>query len=126
MQNKFSRRFLEDIKCGGREGKIVNLSLPGYEQKKGGKTMLFVALMRLREGKMQSAIEQRMQWEFPEGVKRVGEYWLTTNDPKVVSIYEADSYEPILQMNAAWDDALILRHFLQLLKSREWSGLRKQ
>ncbi len=43
--------------------------------------MLFVSLMRMREGKLQSAMAQRMQWEYPEGVKLLGEYWLSTNDP---------------------------------------------
>jgi len=87
--------------------------------------MLFVALMRLREGKMQSAIEQRMQWEFPEGVKRVGEYWLTTNDPKCISIYEADSYEPILQMNTAWDDAFDAQTFSAVTAEQGMEWIKK-
>lgn len=73
--------------------------------------MLFVAFMKLREGKMQSASEQRMQWKDPEGVRRVGEYWLTTNDPKVITIYEVDSYEPILLMSTIWDDAFDIKTF---------------
>ena len=73
--------------------------------------MLFVSLMRLREGKMQSAMAQRMQWEYPEGVKLVGEYWLTTNDPKVISIYEVDNPDPIMELQSTWDDAFDIKVF---------------
>ena len=73
--------------------------------------MLFVAFMRMREDKMQAAMAQRMQWEYPKGVKLVGEYWLTTNDPKVVSIYEADDYGTLMENAAAWDDMFDMKIF---------------
>ena len=73
--------------------------------------MLFVALMRLREGKLQPGMAQRMQWEIPEGVNMVGEYWLTTNDPKVISIFEADSPDPIMQVQTVWDDIFDMEIF---------------
>lgn len=73
--------------------------------------MLFVSLMRLREGKMQSAMAQRMQWEYPEGIKLVGEYWLATNDPKVISIYEADNPDSVNDLQVTWDDAFDIKIF---------------
>ncbi len=73
--------------------------------------MLFVGLMKMREGKMQSAMAQRMQWEYPEGVKLLGEYWLSTNDPSVINIYEVDRYELIMEMRATWDDAFEIKVF---------------
>lgn len=73
--------------------------------------MLFIALMRLREGKLQPAIAQRMQWEYPKDVRLVGEYWLSTNDPKVISIYETDNYDAIMENSTTWDDAFDMQIF---------------
>ncbi len=73
--------------------------------------MLFVSLMRMREGKMQSGMAQRMQWEYPEGVNVLGEYWLSTNDPSVISIYEVDRYDLILELKATWDDVFDITVF---------------
>jgi hypothetical protein len=96
-----------------------------HTSKKGGAAMLFVAFMKLREGKMQSAVEERMQWKDPKGVRRIGEYWLTTNDPKVISIYEADSYEPILQMNTAWDHAFDINTFSAVTAEQGMDWIKK-
>lgn len=73
--------------------------------------MLFVALMKMREGKMQPGMAQRMQWEIPKEVNMIGEYWLTTNDPKVISIFEADSSDPIMQILTVWDDVFDVKIF---------------
>jgi hypothetical protein len=45
-----------------------------------------------------------MEWQPPEGIRPVAEYWLQTNNPKVIFIAEADSIAPIMAMSAAWDD----------------------
>jgi hypothetical protein len=87
------------------------VSAPFPNNHLGGRIMLYVGLMRMRECKLQSGMAQRMQWEIPEGVKMVAEYWLTTNDPKVISIFEVDDPGPIMEIQATWDDVFDIKIF---------------
>jgi len=49
--------------------------------------MLFVALLDTRPGStFQEGGSRRLQWEYPEGVNVLAEYWLETDSPRVVSI----------------------------------------
>jgi len=73
--------------------------------------MLFVALMKLREGKLQDAMERRLQWEDPEGMRVVAEYWLQTEDPMVVNVFETDSQEAMIENTVAWTDIFESRVF---------------
>ena len=66
--------------------------------------MLFISLGRVRAGTDKERIARRMQWSYPPGLKLVAEYWLSTDDPKLVSIAEADDIGPILAATSAWDD----------------------
>ena len=36
-----------------------------------------------------------MEWEYPEGVNVLSEYWLETDSPRVVAIMEAESTAPV-------------------------------
>ncbi len=65
--------------------------------------MLFVAVMRATAGNPMENIARRAQWQYPEGVRVVGEYWLQ-GDPTVVSIFEADSVAPIMAITTQWAD----------------------
>jgi len=87
--------------------------------------MLFVSLMRLREGKMQSAMAQRMQWEYPEGVKLVAEYWLPTNDPSVINILEVDDPGSIMLMRSAWDDTFDIKVFSAMTAEEGMDWIKK-
>jgi len=87
--------------------------------------MLFVSLMRLREGKMQSGMAQRMQWEYPEGVKLVGEYWLSTNDPSVINILEVDDPGAIMLMKSAWDDIFDIKVFSAMTAEEGMDWIKK-
>jgi len=87
--------------------------------------MLFVSLMRLREGKMQSAMAQRMQWEYPEGVKLVAEYWLPTNDPSVINILEVDDPGAIMLMKSAWDDIFDIKVFSAMTAEEGMDWIKK-
>ena len=58
--------------------------------------MLFVAMLKPKGGTTESRIAHRAGWQYPEGVKPVAEYWLQTGDPAVISVFEADSVEPIM------------------------------
>lgn len=65
--------------------------------------MLFVALLRATGESPKETIARRVQWQYPEGVRVVGEYWLQ-GDPTVVSILEADSVGPIMAITTQWAD----------------------
>ena len=66
--------------------------------------MLYVALMKIREGKVKEALPKRLQWQIPEGMNLVAEYWLQTPDPFVIAAFETDSIAPMMQFEAEWDD----------------------
>jgi len=66
--------------------------------------MLFAAVLKLKAGTSQERVARRMKWQMPEGMKPVAEYWLQTVDPHVISIFEADSVAPIMEIFVGWDD----------------------
>jgi hypothetical protein len=66
--------------------------------------MLFAALLKVRAGTIVERATRRAEWQAPEGVQLVAEYWLQTTDPSVISIIEADNIAPIMAAVAAWDD----------------------
>ena len=68
--------------------------------------MLFVALLKVRAGTPPENIARRAQWQYPEGIKQIAEYWLQTNDPTVISIAEADSVVPIMAALTEWGDVV--------------------
>lgn len=67
--------------------------------------MLFVILCDMKEGTTRDvATTRRLEFQFPEGIKIVGEYWLEATKPQVVLIAEADSVAPMMAATRAWDD----------------------
>ncbi len=67
--------------------------------------MLFVMLLSTKPGStFQEGGARRLQWEYPEGVNVVAEYWLETNSPRVIAIMEADSMAPFGQIRMEWGD----------------------
>ena len=67
--------------------------------------MLFVVLLRAKpEATFQEGGARRLQWEYPEGMKVLGEYWLETGSPRVVSIVEAESMGPFGAIRMQWAD----------------------
>ena len=66
--------------------------------------MLFVCLLKVRSGTTKERVARRVEWNYPEGLQLVAEYWLQTTDPACISIVEADSIAPILAAVSAWDD----------------------
>jgi len=68
--------------------------------------MLFVALGKVRAGTAQERIARRLDWQYPEGAHMVAEYWLQTQDPNVITVFEADSIAPIMAATSPWDDVL--------------------
>lgn len=66
--------------------------------------MLFVSLGNVRAGTDRERITRRMQWSYPPGLKLVAEYWLQTDNPKRISIAEADDIGAIMAAISQWDD----------------------
>ncbi|MBA7707497.1 hypothetical protein ES703_116370 [subsurface metagenome] len=66
--------------------------------------MLFVALIKATAGTPKEKIARRVQWQYPEGMKLIAEYWLQTANPDCISIFEADSVAPIMGTLAAYGD----------------------
>ena len=66
--------------------------------------MLFVAVLKPIAGTPEERTVRRAQWQYPEGLKPVAEYWLQANDPHVIAIFEADSVAPIMAVTAQWGD----------------------
>ncbi len=50
------------------------------------------------------ALARRASWDYPAGVEVHGEYWLADDDPAVIVIFEADSFEPVLELGFTWGD----------------------
>ena len=67
--------------------------------------MLCITLMKAKpNSSMLQRRQRRLDWHYPEGMKALGEYWLTTSDPAVVFISEVDDAGIIRQAMAHWDD----------------------
>jgi hypothetical protein len=68
--------------------------------------MLHISLLNWRQGlsneQMDEALMKRAKWNYPEGLKVLGEYWPAANSPAVISIFEATSYEPIMEFELTW------------------------
>ena len=45
-----------------------------------------------------------MQWDYPEGLRVLGEYWLETEDPRVIAVMEAQSMDAFGQIRMDWGD----------------------
>lgn len=68
----------------------------------------------------------RTQWEIPEGEKMIGEYWLPTNDPRVISIFEADSFEAIMHIEGVWDDSFDKKIFTAITAEEGLDWIKKK
>ncbi len=66
--------------------------------------MTFVAIMSVREGTEEERLGRRMQWEIPEGIEVVGEYWLFTPDPECIFVFEAEDAAVLMAFSGAWND----------------------
>jgi hypothetical protein len=73
---------------------------------------LFVALLNVRGTiTFQEGVARRMQWDYPEGVRVVGEYWLETEAPRVIAVMEAESMDAFGQIRMDWGDAFEIEVF---------------
>ena len=74
--------------------------------------MLFVALLGTKPGNtFQEGVARRLQWEYPEGMNVLAEYWLETESPRVIAVVEAESIEPFGQIRMDWGDTFEIEIF---------------
>jgi len=60
--------------------------------------------MRAHPGTLNERYARRLQWQYPEGVTSVAEYWLHSTDPSVFAVVEAESAEPLAAIRMECDD----------------------
>jgi hypothetical protein len=73
--------------------------------------VLFVVVLKAHAGTLNERAARRMQWDYPEGVKPVAEYWLQTDDPSVISVVELDNVGLLTALRMAWDDLFEIQAF---------------
>ena len=74
--------------------------------------MLFCwSLWKARPGKSKEATARRLDWQWPEGIRVIGEYWPQAAYPSLASIPKADSVVPIVASTAAGDDVFEITVF---------------
>jgi len=71
--------------------------------------MLFVTQLEVTGGTPAERIARRAEWQYPEGVNVIAEYWLQTDGYSVISIMEADSNESIFAISAQWGDVFNIK-----------------
>ena len=63
---------------------------------------------KAKAGTARERLARRVQWQYPKEIRVTVEYWLPTNDPKLIAVAEADSIAPIMRAMGDWDDVLDL------------------
>lgn len=70
--------------------------------------MLYVIQLRfhshLSREQRDGALMRRVQWQYPNNVKVLGEYWPASNDPAVLVIADTSEYEPLMEISLTWSD----------------------
>jgi Protein of unknown function (DUF3303) len=70
--------------------------------------MEFVALLHFRPSASaadrDAALMRRASWQYPEGVKAIAEYWPMSGEHQVVTVFDADSITPIMEVLFQWND----------------------
>ena len=71
--------------------------------------MLFVMILKWQPGlskeQRDGVLIRRAQWNYPEGVTLIGEYWPQVEDAAVVSIFETSDHKALMEIGFAWGDA---------------------
>lgn len=76
--------------------------------------MKFVALFNLKQDvdqvKLAEVMGRRADYEFPTGMRLIGEYWSGSN-PAVIAIYEAEDSAALMINSVAWIDIFDVQIF---------------
>jgi hypothetical protein len=60
---------------------------------------------------MAEAMGRRADYQFPTGMRLIGEYWSASSNPSVVAIYEADDPAALTVNSIAWLDMFDVQVF---------------
>ena len=66
--------------------------------------MLLAVVMRAQPGTLNERYGRRLQWQYPQGITPVAEYWIHSSELSVFAVVEAESAEPLAAMRMEWDD----------------------
>ena len=70
--------------------------------------MDYVALLKFRStvpaAERDGALMRRVSWQYPKGVHVIAEYWPLASAVQVVSIFSAESFEQVLELELEWSD----------------------
>ncbi len=70
--------------------------------------MDFVALLRFRASvsaaDRDAALMRRAGWQYPAGISLIAEYWPSSSDVAVVSIFSTDDPAAIMELQYEWND----------------------
>lgn len=87
----------------------------GKESKERYSSLLFIATFKVKVGEsapLAAYLARRTQGSgfgnAPtegrfSGIELIGEYWLQSNDPRIIAIFEADANGPILELASEWE-----------------------
>jgi hypothetical protein len=70
--------------------------------------MDYVMLLRWKQGltrdQRDGALINRAGWKYPSGVEVIAEYWPAAEDPAVVSIFRAEDFGALMELEFTWGD----------------------
>lgn len=70
--------------------------------------MDYVALLKFRSSvsaaERDGALMRRAAWQYPKGVRVIAEYWPLSSAVTVVTIFTADSFEQVMELELEWSD----------------------
>jgi hypothetical protein len=68
----------------------------------------YVALLKFRSSvpiaERDAALMRRASWQYPKGIRVIAEYWPVSSEVTVVSIFAADSFEQLMELELEWSD----------------------
>jgi hypothetical protein len=77
--------------------------------------MEFVAFLKFRSSvpgaERDAALMRRASWQYPEGTTMIAEYWPLSGDCQVVTVFRADTFGPIMEVESEWNDVFDISIF---------------
>jgi hypothetical protein len=105
---------------------VAGFVLGESSRKKETKPLLFVMVLKAHPETLHRRTIRRLYWEYPEGLKVVGEYWLESDDPSAIVLVEADRMEALTACMMAWEDVMEIEIFPALTAEEGLEALRQK
>ena len=65
------------------------------------------------------AAQKRAEYQFPESLTLIAEYWTAEDSPAVISVFEADDAAPLLENSLSWADYFETTEVLPVVTAEE-------